>query len=149
MGASHCQKALKFFSLRDHPLEYLRVQLEEIQLCEFEYQQSTDSPSRLKISHQALRLAGQCDECLAAIDQRRVQGDPDDYNESFPQEIARLLNFIQTFLKERLKIFKSSSKSTFDDEKQLYSQILRVNPSSPSLPGDLRDALTKMKNIFD
>ena len=145
LGSSHCQKALKFFSLPEFPLENLRVQLEELQLFEFDLQNAKDSTSKLKISHQAVRLAFDCDECLKVIEQRRIQGDPDDYNESFPQEILRLVNMIQTFLKERLKILKT----TREEEKQMFSIVLRVNSTSPSLPADLFEAIEKMRKLFN
>lgn len=125
--------------------------MEEIHLAEFDLSHGSDPSAKLKSSHQGLRSVFQCEECLKIIDQRRLYGDPDDYNESFAQELQRLLNGVQTLLKERLKIFKThpTKKSLYDDEKEMFSIVLRVDQHSSSLSADLFNVLEKMKKIFE
>ncbi|CAF4642799.1 unnamed protein product, partial [Rotaria sp. Silwood2] len=155
LASLHYEKALKLFSPHDNPLEYLRLLIEEVALADFELQNATDNPSRLKYSQQGLRASFQCQETIAIIDQHRISPDPDDYNEIFAQEAQRLLSIlngrIQTFLKEIVKILKitSSKKLIYEDYKEMYSISLRLNDTSATFPRDLYDAIERLKKIYD
>jgi hypothetical protein len=116
---------------------------------------ATDNSSRLKYSQQGLRASFQCHECIGIIDQHRIRSDPDDYNEAFAQESQRLLVIlngrIQTFLKEIVKIFKTtnSKKPVYEDYKEMYSISLRINDTSTTFSKDLYDAIERLKKIFE
>jgi hypothetical protein len=109
----------------------------------------------LKTTQHGLRTAFECHECVGIIEKRRISTDTDDYTDTFAQEAQRLLTIlngrIQTFLKERVKIFKTnnSKKNVFDAYKDMYSIALRVNETSISLPGDLYVAMERLKKIYE
>ncbi len=116
---------------------------------------ATDNPSRLKYSQQGLRASFQCQETVSIIDRHRRSSDPEDYNEMFAQEAQRLLAIlngrIQTFLKEIVKILKltSSKKLIYEDYKEMYSISLRLNDTATTFPGDLYDAIERLKKIYE
>ncbi len=116
---------------------------------------ASDNSSRLKYSQQGLRASFQCEECVGIINEHRTSSDPDDYSESFAQEAHRLLSIltgrIQTFLKEMVKISKSTNpkKSAYDDYKEMYTISLRINQNSPTFPKDLHDGIERLKKIFE
>ncbi|CAF1642566.1 unnamed protein product, partial [Rotaria magnacalcarata] len=155
LASLHYEKALKLFSPNDNPLEYLRLLIEEVALADFELQNANDNSSRLKYSQQGLRASFQCQETIGIIDEHRQSSDPDDYNEVFAQEAQRLLSIlngrIQTFLKEIVKILKSTSsrKMMYDDYKEMYSISLRLNDAAATFPHDLFDAIERLKKIYD
>ncbi|CAF0756223.1 unnamed protein product [Adineta ricciae] len=155
LASLHYDKALKLFSPHDNPLEYLRLLIEEVALADFELQNATDNPSRLKFSQQGLNFSFRCEETVGIIDQHRTSPDPDDYNEMFAQEAQRLLAIlngrIQTFLKEIVKILKitSNKKLLYDDYKEMYSISLRLNDTISTFPHDLYDAIKRMKKIYE
>ena len=109
----------------------------------------------MKYSQQGLRASFQCEECIGIIDQHRTSSDPDDYSESFAQEAQRLLSIligrIQTFLKEMVKISKSTTpkRSAYDDYKEMYSISLRIDEKSSTFPKDLHDGIERLKKIFE
>jgi hypothetical protein len=155
LASLHYEKALKLYSPHENPLEYLRLLVEEVALADFELQNATDNPSRLKYSQQGLRASFQCQETIGIIDRHRTSSDPDDYNEMFAQEAQRLLAIlngrIQTFLKEIVKIFKitSNKKILYEDYKEMYSISLRLNDTATTFPRDLYDAIERMKKIYE
>ncbi|CAF3327196.1 unnamed protein product [Rotaria socialis] len=155
LASLHYEKALKLFSPNDNPLEYLRLLIEEVALADFELQNANDNSSRLKYSQQGLRASFQCQQTIGIIDEHRQSSDPDDYNESFVQEAQRLLSIlngrIQTFLKEIVKILKSTSskKIMYEDYKEMYSISLRLTDTAATFPRDLYDAIERVKKIYD
>ncbi|CAF0938718.1 unnamed protein product [Adineta ricciae] len=155
LASLHYQKALDLFSPHDNPLEYLRLLIEEVALADFELQNATDNPSRLKYSQQGLRASFQCQQCIGIIEQHRTSSDPDDYNETFAQESQRLLSIlngrIQTFLKEIVKIIKTATnkKGVFENYKEMYSLALRINDKAVTFPKDLYDGIERLKTIHE
>ncbi|CAF1180282.1 unnamed protein product, partial [Didymodactylos carnosus] len=161
LASFHYQKALKLFSVQENPLEYLRVQLEEVALADYELQNATENSSRLKYAQQGLKEGFQCQKCIEIIEQRHLSTDSDDYTETFSQEAHRLLAIlngrIQSFLKEIAKITKTTKKKLnenensiiFEDYKEMYSIALRLNEQLDTFPHDLIQAFIRMKKIYD
>ncbi|UJR21959.1 hypothetical protein I4U23_025027 [Adineta vaga] len=155
LASLHYQKALELFSPHDNPLEYLRLLIEEVALADFELQNATDNPSRLKHSQQGLRASFQCHECIDIIERHRTSSDPDDYNETFAQESQRLLSIlngrIQTFLKEIVKLIKpaTNKKLAYENYKEMYSIALRINDKAVTFPKDLYDGIERLKKIHE
>ncbi len=116
---------------------------------------AADNSSRLKYSQQGLRTSFQCQECIGIIEQHRISSDPDDYNETFAQEAQRLLSIlngrIQTFLKESVKIFKTTNhkKLIYEDYKEMYSISLRINDKIATFPKDFYDVIERLKKIYE
>ena len=125
---------------------------------------ATDNSSRLKYSHQGLKASLQCHECIGIINTERLNADPDIYTDEFAQEAQRLLAIlngrIQTFLKEIVKVLKNnlttkkkvnhdSDGLTFDDFKEMFAISLRLNDTSSTFTGDLFDAITRLKKIYE
>ncbi|CAF1327620.1 unnamed protein product [Adineta steineri] len=155
LASLHYQKALELFSPHDNPLEYLRLLIEEVALTDFELQNATDNSSRLKYSQQGLRASFQCQECIGIIEKHRISSDPDDYTEVFAQESQRLLSIlngrIQAFLKELVKIYKTTikNKSIYEDYKEMYSISLRIDDKAKTFSKDFYDAIERLKKIYE
>ncbi|CAF1323294.1 unnamed protein product [Adineta steineri] len=155
LASLHYQKALELFSPHDNPLEYLRLLIEEVALTDFELQNATDNSSRLKYSQQGLRASFQCQECIGIIEQHRISSDPDDYTEVFAQESQRLLSIlngrIQAFLKELVKIYKTTIKNKliYEDYKEMYSISLRIDDKAKTFSKDFYDAIERLKKIYE
>ena len=92
---------------------------------------------------------------MSIVDKRRVNADPDDYNEQFAQEAQRLLVIlhgrIQTFLKELLKSFKtnSSKKTLYQEYKEMFAVFLRLKEDSSSFSADLLSAMERFQSFFE
>ncbi|XP_013404698.1 erythroid differentiation-related factor 1 [Lingula anatina] len=136
----HYEKASHFFKLVDSWSEQLRVQLERVAMCEFQFNGQTSVPAKIKTLTVALDHILHCVEPLSGIERHITDQEEADDFQGYVDECQKLLSILSSrlhfVLLNIVKLQKSQNKKSkqqhVDVYKQLYAKSLQVEESVDS-----------------